>query len=144
MNNIPLSLWITNFNSDVYDSRDVETQIEAGWYDWFCKDRSLRNKTYALAPKVKRIAKSSKVNVETMYVFFKNNCPLYGELYDDFRICDLETGDVVFTIVPKSGHNSKKGMTEIWGRENEFKEPLYEGDWKGALKWFGVGSSLFE
>lgn len=97
------------------------------------------NKTLSLGKKVKRIAKSHKVNVDTMYVFFKNNCPMVGTLYDDFRICDLETGDVIFTIVPKCGHTSKKGVTEIWGRENDFDAPLYEGDWKGALKWFGVG-----
>lgn len=55
-----------------------------------------------------------------------------------FRICDLETGDVIFAVVPKYGHTSKKGVAEIWGRENDFDDPLYEGDWKGALEWFGV------
>ena len=138
MSNCTVRQWIENFNAGKYDSSDSQTQIDTGWYDWFCKDKSLRNKTYSLASKVKRIAKSPKVNIDTMYVFFKNNCPMDGTLYDDFRICDLETGDVIFTVVPKSGHTSKKGATEIWGRENDFDGPLYEGDWKGALKWFGV------
>ena len=139
-NSIPLRQWIENFKAGKYVAPDTQTQIEAGWYDWFCRESSLRGKTAELGPKVCRIAKSPKVNVDTMYVFFKNNCPMCGSLYDDFRICDLEEGDVIFTIVPASGHtvNGIKGRTEIWGRENDFDGPLYEGDWKGALKWFGV------
>lgn len=144
MSNMPLSQWIRMFDLGYFSYRSTKVQCDAGWYDWFCRETSLMNKTLSLGKKVKRIAKSSKVNVDTMYVFFKNNCPMVGTLYDDFRICDLETGDVIFTVIPKNGHTSRKGITEIWGRENEFKEPLYEGDWQGALKWFGVGSSLFE
>lgn len=136
--NISIREWLEAFNSGAFSSKDTKTQIKAGWFDWFCHDPSLRGKTYALAPKVKRIAKSPKVNIDTMYVLFKNNCPLVGSLYDDFRICDSESGDVIFTIVPKTGHKVRFGQTEIWGRENDFKGPLYEGDWKGALKWFGV------
>lgn len=138
--NLPLTQWVANFRAGMYAAADLTTQCKAGWFDWFCKDKSLRGKTAALGPKVCRIAKSPKVNVETMYVFFKNNCPLYGSLYDDFRICDLESGDVIFTITPASGHSDEelKGRTEIWGRENDFDGPLYVGDWKGALKWFEV------
>ena len=84
--NIPLRNWIENFDNGVYASPDTDTQCEAGWHDWFCKASALRNKTYSLAPKVKRIANSAKINQNTMYVFFKNNCPLHGSLYDDFRI----------------------------------------------------------
>lgn len=139
-NSIPLREWIKRFRNGDFANPDTQTQIEAGWYDWFCNESSLCGKTQTLGPKVCRIAKSPKVNVDTMYVFFKNNCPMRGSLYDDFRICELEDGEVVYTIVPASGHtvNGIKGRTEIWGRENDFDEPLYEGDWKGALKWFGV------
>lgn len=139
MSNISLSKWIQKFDNGDFSYRSTAVQCDAGWYDWFCRETSLMNKTLSLGKKVKSIAKSPKVNVDTMYVFFKNNCPMVGTLYDDFRICDLETGDVIFTIVPKCGHTSKKGVTEIWGQENDFDAPLYEGDWKGALKWFGVG-----
>lgn len=135
---LTLRQWIENFVNGDYRHNDVKTQCAAGWFDWFCKDGSLGNKTYALAPKVCKVAKSPKIDVDKVYLLFKNNCPMYGTLYDDFRICDLETGDVIFTVVPKCGHTSKKGVTEIWGRENDFDAPLYEGDWKGALEWFGV------
>lgn len=135
---ISLRAWLEAFNSGAFFSKDTKTQIKAGWFDWFCRDESLARKTLALAPKVRRVSKSPKIDIDKVYLLFKNNCPLYGSLYDDFRICSIEDGGVVYTVIPKNGHNSKKGITEIWGRENDFDAPLYEGDWKGALKWFGV------
>ena len=32
-----LATWIQKFNDGDFDSRDVQTQIEAGWFDWFCR-----------------------------------------------------------------------------------------------------------
>lgn len=111
------------------------TRAEICWYDWFCQDSSLAGKTRKLAPKIKRIAKSTKFDSEKVYVFFKNNCPFDGPLYDDFRICDIENGDVLFTVTPKSGHT---GEAEVWGGENGYIGPLVEGSLKDIYKWFGV------
>ena len=92
------------------------------FYDWFCKDSSLRNKSWKLMKQVKTFLKHNpQIDLLEHYVFFKNNCPGRGPLYDDFRICNIETGDVVFTVIPKCGHS---GLAEIWGRENDFKGPI--------------------
>ena len=72
----------------------------------------------------KRFVKSVDVDLDSTYVFFKNNCPLGGPLYDDFRICDVESGNVLYTVTPKCGHT---GEAELWGRENEFDGPLKTG-----------------
>lgn len=128
--------FLTKFDNGDFDSSDVDTQIDAGWYDWFCTDKSLRNKTYKLTTKLKQIVKSPKINQDIMYVFFTNNCPGIGSLYDDFRICSLETGEVVYTITPSSGHKSDKGVASIWGKENEFKEPILEGSWNDVVLFF--------
>ncbi|MHA1952139.1 MAG: hypothetical protein ACW987_20025, partial [Candidatus Thorarchaeota archaeon] len=132
MDRISIKQWISNFDAGLYDGRDCSTQCDAGWYDWFCQDKSLRNRLYAMAPKVKQIAASSKVDTDKLYVFFKNNCPLYGTLYDDFRFCDMETGDVVFTITPRAGYTKtiKGKHAQVWGRENEFDGALIEGTWR--------------
>ena len=92
------------------------------FYDWFCKDSSLRNKSWKLMKQVKTFLKHNpQIDLLEHYVFFKNNCPGRGPLYDDFRICNIETGNVVFTVIPKCGHS---GLAEIWGRENDFKGPI--------------------
>lgn len=135
---ISVKEWIEKFDNGDYSSQNVKVQCEAGWYDWFCRDTSLANKTKRLAPMVKRIAKSGKINTETMYVWFKNNCPMCGRLYDDFRFADIETGDVQYTIVPSSGHECSRGKAEVWGVDNGFKEPLVKGTWKDVCNFFGV------
>lgn len=138
MSNMNIATFAVRFLRGDFDLNDRKTQIEAGWYDWFCRDTSLAAKTQNLGKKVLRVMKSSKIDVEKNYVFFKNNCPMYGSLYDDFRICDMETGDVIYTIVPSNGHKSNKGTAEVWGRENDFDEPLVSGSWKDVKAFFGV------
>jgi len=107
------------------------------WYDWFCTRKSLTTRGKSLVSKLKSIQYSTRFNPQTSYVFFKNNCPMIGNLYDDFRICDIETRDIIFTIVPKSGHRSMKGLGEVWGRnaDGEFCE-LFTGTWKEIKAWF--------
>lgn len=98
MAKIKISEWQKAFNTGTYDAPYVKTQIEAGWYDWFCRDSSLANKTKKMGQIIKEIKDGGKVDLEKNTIFFKNNCPLTGPLYDEFRICDLETNDALFTI----------------------------------------------
>ncbi len=107
------------------------------FYDWFCKDTSLERKAKSLMPKVKKFIDKMKIDIDNTYVFFKNNCPGYGSLYDDFRICDLKSGDVMYTVAPSLGYKNKKGEAEIWGRENNFKEPI-----KSATSWKELINSI--
>lgn len=116
-------------NIDTYDVMDL-------WYDWFCRDTSLKRKGEALLKKLKAIASSDKFDNDKCYVFFKNNCPCYGNLYDDFRICDKETGDVLYCVVPKSGFKRDEGRAQVYGVDNDFKEPLVEGTWRDVKAWF--------
>lgn len=136
MNNLSIKEYLTKFNNGNFDSSFKDVQISAGWYDWFCRNTSLKNKTIKLTAKLKSILPTTKFDIEKTYVFFKNNCPFYGNLYDDFRICDLETGNVIFTIVPSSGHKKEKGQSQIWGKENNFEKPLVVGKWKDVVMFF--------
>lgn len=124
--------YLNNFNAGAYDDNSVSTQCDAGWYDWFCRDTSLRNKTYTLTNKLKQLILSDKINIYQDYVFFKNNCG--HALYDDFRICDLQTGDVKYTVSP----SDCDGLSTVWGIDNEFAAPLVEGSWKDVKAFFGV------
>ena len=83
------------------------------FYDWFCKDAALERKANILFPKVKKFIESTQVDILDTYVFFKNNCPGAGPLYDDFRICNEK--EVIYTVIPKCSHS---GQAEIWGKND--------------------------
>lgn len=94
------------------------------FFDWFCKDSSLEAKAKQLFPRVKTFVEKMGVDLDTTYCIFKNNCPMGGQLYDDFRICDRETGFVIWTVVPKCGHS---GQAEVWGTINSFQGAHLQG-----------------
>ena len=138
-NRICLQSWIGSFILGDFDSEDVKTQIKAGWYDWFCKDSSLSRKTKRMGNIISKLREGGKVNFKNWYVWFKNNCPLNGPLYDDFRLADLETGEVQFTIQLDCCWNEKKYT--VYGRtpDGEFHsdEPLFETDSvRELINWF--------
>jgi len=117
----------------IIDSDGGESECY-NFYDWFCKGTSLKNKAEALFKKLERILPLLPgVDQENTYVFFKNNCPMCGSLYDDFRICDLESGDVIYCITPSCGHDSSRGEASIWGRANKFDGPLVTATGWGEL-----------
>ena len=134
-NNMNIATFAVRFSQGEFIFSDVQTQIKAGWYDWFCRDTSLAAKTRTLGKKVLQLMKSEKVDVENNYVFFKNNCPMSGPLYDDLRNCDTEIGDVIYKIIHRCSHT---GKAEVWGRDNNFDGPLVQGTWKDVKAFFGV------
>ena len=144
MKDINVFEWIGMFTTEQFTSNDVKTQIGAGWYDWFCKDASLRNKTYRMGNIIKQIKSGGKVDLQNWYVWFKNNCPLNGPLYDDFRFADLKNGNVMFTIQIDCCWNKHKYT--VYGRkptENGyttfFDDPLFETDSSRELvKWLNT------
>ena len=112
----------------------------AGWYDWFCRDSALAAKTEYLGKKVLSILNSKKFDKNKTYVFFKNNCPMIGALYDQFSICDIENGDVLYCCqhLEKGSHGCDKAHWEIYGQEDDFKNTLIEGTWNECKKWFNA------
>ena len=89
----------------------------------------LRLVTLDLFKQLKKFLKHHpEIDIDTHYVFFKNNCPLVGSTYDDFRICNIEEGNVQYTVTPnrvtKQRHKETIRISEVWGRANEFKQPI--------------------
>lgn len=117
----------------------VEEQKEA-WFDWWCPDSRLPTKTLKLVALLRQLTFSPKININQSYVLFKNNCPLEGNLYDDFRICDLKAKKVLYCIVPVSGHTVHKGRSEVWDFvvNPDAQEPVVTGTWNDVKAYFGV------
>lgn len=69
-------------------AKNIEAQKKVAqdiWYDWFCKDESLYNRTKKFIPCLKQLVKLLP-NVGQMEVSGKNCCPCNGSLYDCMRI----------------------------------------------------------
>lgn len=108
----------------IVDSNGSENSC-FNFYDWFCSDKSLERKSKKLYRAAIKFCEKFNVDLEKHYVFFKNNCPMNGPLYDDFRICDIESGNVIYNVTPKSGHT---GQAEIYSAENGFEEALHSAE----------------
>jgi hypothetical protein len=134
----PLNQWIKEFNEGKFDSKDTKVQIEAGWYDWFCKDTSLANKTRKIGNIIKQIEPGGKVDLETSYVWFKNNCPLNGPLYDDFRITDIETNNTLILVQIDCVWNDTKYT--VYERLDGFDKPVLKTNLsRDLVKWLSKG-----
>jgi len=107
-----------NFKAQLAAFRaNTEEYIDNGsyfFYDWFCSEKALKIKSKLLMTKAEKIMSRLGLDPETHYVFFKNNCPMNGKLYDSFSICTYdESGDVVIWCTPSNGHDSKAGKAEL-------------------------------
>lgn len=86
-NRIPLNIWIERFKNAEFENENTKVQIEAGWYDWFCRDTSLKNKTKKMGNIIKQIKDGGKINLNETFVWFKNNQIYFessnGEIVDN-------------------------------------------------------------
>ena len=101
-----------------------------GFYDWFCKDESLGARAKSFVPKLKFLVNEGLLDGDNHYVWFKNNCPMNGSLYDDMRISTLdEKEDFVGGFCPRTGHNNETEKASLWYFEN-ISESNPHGDLK--------------
>ena len=117
MSEMSVREWQARFRAGDFSSRDRAVQCEAGWYDWFCRDEYLAGRLKKLSSVVLGI--KDPFILDNYYVWFKNNCPVNGPLYDDVRFEPLtgERGGKYFIVSLDSPHEPAKWTlyTERYG-----------------------------
>ncbi len=131
---ITLREWIKRFNNNEFESLDVKVQIEAGWYDWFCRDTNLKNKTKKMGNIIKQIKDGGKVDLNNMFVRFKNNCPMSSPLYDDFRIANISDGATQLIVQLDSPWEDERYA--VYSVDDFFDKPvLLTNSSRELVKW---------
>lgn len=112
-------------------NKDVNVQIEAGWYDWLCSEQALAGRLAKIWIVLKGIT-SSQI-LDNYCVQFRNNRRwslrksgrwVADPLYDDIRICPLDKSLAnefyfVITIDDKSADHKYEIFTARSGFEKE-------------------------
>lgn len=108
MDRLSVRQWQEQFRAGTFESKDVRTQVRAGWYDWFCGDEALSGRLKKIARVVMGI--TDPFILDHYYIWFKNNCPMSGPLYDDVRFEPLsgERDSKYFVVSLDSPHDTQK------------------------------------
>ena len=137
MNEMSVRTWQDRFRAGDFSSRNRAVQCEAGWYDWFCRDDALAGRLKKLSSVVLGI--TDPFILDHYYVWFKNNCPVNGPLYDDVRFEPLtgERDGKYFLVALDSPHELNKWTlyTERYG----YDAPEFEcGNVRDIVKYINA------
>ena len=121
--NISVRQWQVLYRAGAFDSKDRAVQCEAGWYDWFCSDEALASRLKKIAPVVMGV--TDPFILDNYYVWFKNNCPMVGPLYDDVRFEPLtgQRDGKYFLVAKDSPHRDDKWV--LYTERHGFNEPEF-------------------
>lgn len=123
MTEMSVRQWQERFRAGDFSSKDRAVQCEAGWYDWFCQDDALAGRLQKLSKVVMGI--TDPYILDHYYVWFKNNCPLSGPLYDDVRFEPLhgDRNGRYFVVIRDSPHETHKWT--IYTERHGFEQPEF-------------------
>ena len=116
----------------------VELCCENGWYDWFCSDSSLKNRTKKFFPILKGIKEGGKVDFD-WESWFKNNCSCaYDGTYDQIRFSSYDENGEWQSNELVIGYREPwhDAVWTVYMPSNDFNEPVAMfNDVRNLVKW---------
>ena len=111
------------YQNHEFDNSDFQTQVNAGWYDWFCDENELAER---LKPMAELLLKIQNTFILTQFhVIFSNKCPIDYPLYDEiaFKYIDHTKCEIYdFGIAFNSPHSGTP--ISIYTRRNDWNDEL--------------------
>lgn len=83
LSDISVRQWQENYRAGAYDSKDVEVQRSAGWWDWHCRDDAMAGRLKRVAPLVLGI--KAPFILDNYTVWFTNERGGHRLIYDSVR-----------------------------------------------------------
>ena len=110
--------WIRRYNNQEFNDNSFETQVEAGWYEWFCEQEELLPKLNKMAEIITGIKNEYILN--HYEVKFYNRYPINYPLYDEILLKHLDAKEEYFlSIKIDSPYSKNKYILEYWIIENK-------------------------
>ena len=110
--------WIRRYNNQEFNDNSFETQVEAGWYEWFCEQEELLSKLNKMAEIITGIKNEYILN--HYEVKFYNRYPINYRLYDEILLKHLDAKEEYFlSIKIDSPYSKNKYLLEYWSIENK-------------------------
>lgn len=131
-NEITVRQWKENYLKGMYNYEDC--MCDAGWYDWFCKDKALVGRLKKFGAIIKKI--DNDFILDNYYIWFKNNCPCWGPLYDDMRFEPLDESlrsRLYFGVQVDCCRNDKK--FGIFQAKEDYKTTVFFDTSKEVVDW---------
>lgn len=102
------------YQEGAFSSPDYDTQVLAGWYEWECSLDELLEKTKRFAKPILMLKNSERINLDSMFIWFTTNITEDYPPHDDFKICDIETGVILYQVFYKSPFDDKNTLWTVF------------------------------
>lgn len=140
---ITLREFCESYRKGEFDASDRDTQIKAGWYDWFCADDKLADELKKIWEVLKGI--ENDFLLDNYRVWFKNHRPVYGVSHNDVRFEPLNIleRDTHYFLITVESPKEKHKYTVYTMRNNLEAEAAFDdvadihkwlNDWKDPAK----------